>query len=242
MTDYILLFVVAMAGGLLAFSWPKTNNGYYKLALVFAGSYLFSITIIHILPELFHGSEHGSWLGVFVLAGFFLQQILEYISKGIEHGHLHVHEKGHKHLESTAVMAMLALSLHALLEGSMLANGSANHDSNTLMLGVLIHKAPEAFALISVLVCELSKRKSLFYLIAFALASPLGLGLSRYLMGSEILSSGFFTFLFALVCGNFLHISTTIVYESSSDHKFNFRKTIVAVAAAAVAVLGEMVM
>lgn len=242
MTDYVLLFVVAMAGGLLAFSWPKNNNGYYKLALVFAGSYLFSITIIHILPELFHDSEHGSWLGVFVLAGFFLQQILEYISKGIEHGHLHVHEKGHKHLESTAVMAMLALSLHALLEGSMLSNGSANHDSNTLMLGVLIHKAPEAFALISVLVCELSRKKSLLYLLAFALASPLGLGLSRYLMNSEMLSTGFFTFLFALVCGNFLHISTTIVYESSSDHKFNFRKTIVAVAAAAVAVLGEMVM
>lgn len=242
MTEYLFLFIVAVGGGLLAFFWPKTNTNYYKLALVFAGSYLFSITIIHILPELFHNDEHGSWLGVFVLAGFFLQQILEYVSKGIEHGHLHVHEKGHQHLESTAVMAMLALSLHALLEGSMLANGSANHNANTLLLGVLIHKAPEAFALVSVLICELSHKKTLFYLIAFALASPIGLGLSRYLMSSEILSSGFFTFLFALVCGNFLHISTTIVYESSSDHKFNLKKTMVAVSAAAIAVLGEMVM
>lgn len=242
MTEYLFLLIVALGGGLLAFFWPKNNNGYYKLALVFAGSYLFSITIIHILPELFHNSAHGSWLGVFVLAGFFLQQILEYISKGIEHGHLHVHEKGHKHMESTAVMAMLALSLHALLEGSMLANGSANHNANTLLFGVLIHKAPEAFALVSVLVCELSRKKSLFYLIAFALASPVGLGFSRYLMKEEILSSQIFIFLFALVCGNFLHISTTIVYESSSDHKFNFKKTLVAMAAAGVAVLGEMLM
>lgn len=242
MMDYVYLLIVALTGGLLAFFWPKNNNGYYKLALVFAGSYLFSITVIHILPELFHDSKHGSWIGVFVLAGFFLQQILEYISKGIEHGHLHVHEKGHKHVESTAVMAMLALSLHALLEGSMLANGSANHDANTLLLGVLIHKAPEAFALVSVLVCELSRKKSLFYLSAFALASPIGLALSRYLMGAEVLSSQVFTFLFALVCGNFLHISTTIVYESSSDHKFNFRKTLVAIAAAGVAVVGEMIL
>lgn len=240
--DYIYLLSVALAGGLLAFFWPKTNNGFYKLALVFAGSYLFSITVIHILPELFHASGHGSWIGVFVLIGFFLQQVLEYISKGIEHGHLHVHEKGHKHMESTAVMAMLALSLHALLEGTMLSTGSPHHDSNTLLLGVLIHKAPEAFALMSVLVCELSRKKSLFYLAAFALASPVGLALSRYLLNAEILSSEFFSFLFALVCGNFLHISTTIVYESSSDHKFNFRKTLVAIAAAGVAVIGEMIL
>jgi zinc and cadmium transporter len=240
--DYLYLLAVAFAGGLLAFFWPKTNNGFYKLALVFAGSYLFSITIIHILPELFHESNHGSWIGVFVLTGFFLQQILEFISKGIEHGHLHVHEKDHKHLESTAVMAMLALSLHAFLEGSMLSSGSANHDANTLLFGVLIHKAPEAFALVSVLACEVSKKKSLLYLSAFALASPLGLALSGYLMGAELVSSSFFTFLFALVCGNFLHISTTIVYESSSDHKFNFRRTLVAIAAAMVAVLGEMFM
>jgi hypothetical protein len=42
------------------------------------------------------------------------------------------------------------------------------------------------------------------------------------------------------VCGNFLHISTTIVYESSSDHKFNARKMFVALLAAGLAVLGEM--
>jgi zinc and cadmium transporter len=242
MMDYIYLLTVAFAGGLLAFFWPKTNNGYYKLALVFAGSYLFSITVIHILPELFHDSGHGSWVGVFVLIGFFLQQILEYISKGIEHGHLHVHEKGHKHLESTAIMAMLALSIHAVLEGSMLSAGSAHHNANTLLWGVLIHKAPEAFALMSVLVCELSRKKSLIYLTAFALASPLGLALSRYLLNADLVSSQFFTFLFALVCGNFLHISTTIVYESSSDHKFNFKKTLVAITGAGIAVLGEMIL
>jgi len=238
---YLLLFSVAMLGGLLTFARPKTNGGYYKLSLVFAGSYLFSITVIHILPELFHESESHGLLGVLVLCGFFMQQVLEFISKGVEHGHVHVHESGHKHLESTAILALLALGLHAFLEGGMLANPNSNHSSNTLLLGVLIHKGPEAFALVSVLICELSKRKSVFYLIVFAMASPIGMFLSQYLMTGEIISSTYFNYLFAVVCGNFLHISTTIVYESSSDHKFNAKKMIVALVAAGIAVVGEIV-
>ena len=237
---YLLLFSVATLGGLIAFSKPKVNGGYYKLSLVFAGAYLFSITVIHILPELFHESDNPGLLGVLVLGGFFLQQVLEYISKGVEHGHVHVHEKGHSHLESTAILALVALGFHSFLEGGMLANPSNRHSSNTLLLGVLIHKAPEAFALVSVLICEMSRRKSVFYLIVFAMASPLGLFLSQYLMTGERVPFTYFNYLFAVVCGNFLHISTTIVYESSSDHKFNARKMIVALVAAGIAVVGEI--
>ena len=240
MMTYLLLISVALLGGLIAFFQPKLDGGYYKLSLVFAGAYLFSITIIHILPELFNASDNPSVLGMLVLGGFFMQQVLEFISKGVEHGHVHVHEKGHKHLESSAILAFVALGLHAFLEGGMLAN-SGRGSSNTLLLGVLIHKAPEAFALVSVLICEMSKKKSAFYLTLFALASPLGLFLSQYLMAGDMVASVYFNYLFAVVCGNFLHISTTIVYESSSDHKFNARKMIVALVAAGIAVMGEMI-
>jgi zinc and cadmium transporter len=240
MMNYLLLFSVAMFGGLIAFSRPKLDTGNYKLSLVFAGAYLFSITVIHILPELFHNSDDHGVLGILVLGGFFMQQVLEFVSKGVEHGHVHVHEKGHKHLESTAILALVALGFHAFLEGGMLANPSESHSANTLLLGVLIHKAPEAFALVSVLICEMSKTKSAIYLMVFALASPLGLFISQYLMADQIVSSIYFNYLFAIVCGNFLHISTTIVYESSSDHKFNSKKMIVALVAAGIAVAGEM--
>jgi zinc and cadmium transporter len=240
MMAYFLLISVALLGGLIAFSQPKLDGAYYKLSLVFAGAYLFSITIIHILPDLFHDSANPGTLGMLVLVGFFMQQVLEFISKGVEHGHVHVHEKGHRHLESSAILAFVALGLHAFLEGGMLANASRG-SSNTLLLGVLIHKAPEAFALVSVLICEMSKKKSAFYLALFALASPVGLFISQYLMAGEMVASVYFNYLFAVVCGNFLHISTTIVYESSSDHKFNARKMIVALAAAGIAVVGEMI-
>ncbi len=246
LTDILILFFVAFGAGGLAFYFPKISNGNYKLALVFAGSYLFSITIIHILPELFHQDAQPGFVGMFVLVGFFLQQGLEFLSTGVEHGHIHVYDAGHHHRASSAMLVLFALGVHALLEGGLLAHPRTvehHHDSSTLLWGILLHKAPEAFALMSVLLCELkSKKTALAYLILFAAASPAGLYLSDFLLAREAMSARAFTFLFALVSGNFLHISTTIVFESSLDHKFNGRKMGVAVAAASVAIVAELVL
>jgi zinc transporter ZupT len=243
-TSLLILFFVALTAGAIAFYIPKINTGAYKLWLVFAGAYLFSITIVHIFPELFaHGSNAG-YIGICVLIGFFLQQGLEFLSSGVEHGHIHVHEKNHQHRESSAILVLLALCIHAFLEGGLLAHPRTvthHHDSNTLLWGIILHKAPEAFALMSVLLCEVkSKTRALLFLLIFSVASPLGLFLSNYLLANEWMSSQAFTLLFAIVSGNFLHISTTIVFESSSDHKFNGRKTGVALLAAVLAVATEL--
>lgn len=238
--DILILFFVALLTGLLAFYIPKISNDRYKLLLVFAGSYLFSITVIHILPELFHSASNPGLIGIFVLIGFFLQQSLEFFSSGVEHGHIHTHTKGHSHAESSAWIVLIALFAHSFLEGGLLAHPRTinhHHDSGTLLWGIALHKAPEAFALMSVLLCEVSKKwKALLLLIIFAMASPLGLFFSDYLLSHEWMSSQAFTLLFALVSGNFLHISTTIVFESSLDHKFNARKMGIALLGAAMAI------
>ena len=240
----ILLFVIALVAGLFALFLPKTSTGLYKLALVFAGSYLFSITIVHILPELFFQSANPGVLGIFTLGGFFLQQGLDFLSKGVEHGHIHIHNTDHQHEANSVIWVVIALSIHSFLEGGMLARPTASvhqHDSNTLLLGIIIHKAPEAFALMSVLVCFLAQRSTaVIYLLIFALASPVGLLLNDYLLSTELMSTQSFTYLLAVVSGNFLHISTTIVFESSSDHKFNSRKMGIAILAAGLAVLTEL--
>ena len=90
--NFILLFFTALLAGLLVFVTPVLKEKYFKLVLVFAGSYLFSITILHILPELFSGSYNPGRMGGYILIGFLLQQLLEFWSAGIEHGHIHKHE------------------------------------------------------------------------------------------------------------------------------------------------------
>ncbi len=252
----VVLFFTPLLSGLLIYLVPKGKSMGYKLLLVFAGAYLFAITVIHILPELYQKSAEIEWIGLFVLAGFFLQQLLEYFTSGVEHGHLHSHhEHGHGHHHHhhsthqrtiSALMLLSALCVHAFLEGGMLAKpvySVAVYDLNAILLGIALHRAPAAFALMTVLVSQLhSKAKALPYLIGFSLAAPVGLIIATHLANEEVLSQTGLILLYALVSGNFLHISTTIVFESSPDHRFNARKMAIAVLGALAAVAVEYIL
>ena len=246
----LVLFLTPLLAGLLVYLVPKGKNTNYKLLLVFAGAYLFSITVIHLLPELYSQPIGGPWIGLCVLSGFFLQQFLEYFTSGIEHGHIHAHGgHDHHHIQTTAqrnvsaLVLLTALCIHAFLEGAMLAeptSHSVGYDMHAILIGIALHRAPAAFALVTVLAFQLgSRRRALPHLIGFSIAAPVGLLINSYLASAEIVSQEFMIFLYALVCGNFLHISTTIVFESSPEHHFNARKLAVAVLGALVAVGAE---
>lgn len=250
----LVLFFTPLLSGLLIFLVPKGKPRNYKMLLVFAGSYLFAITVIHILPELYREAPALELVGLFVLIGFFVQQLLEYFTAGVEHGHIHTgdsvpaHDHAHAHHHHHAVSAIVLLSalcIHAFLEGAMLAEThSAAHiyDTNAILLGIALHRAPAAFALMTVLVVQLhSRRKAVPYLLGFSLAAPIGLMISSYLAAEEVISSTGLIYLYALVSGNFLHISTTIVFESTPGHQFNARKMATAVFGALVAVAVEYV-
>ena len=244
MTLIILILVaVALGGGLLNFIIPDEKSGGpgFKLSLVFAGSYLFSITIIHLIPNLYQSGMNTLLIGACILSGFFLQQILEYFTSGIEHGHLHIKSDEHHHRTLSAFTILIALSIHAFLEGTLLSNSiNSDQKSNSLLLGIIFHKIPAAFALMSVILCHMKNKQAFLLLLVFALASPAGVWVSAIGINQEWISSNALTILFALVSGSFLHISTTIVFESSPTHTFNFKKLLVGVAGALSAVVFEI--
>jgi zinc transporter ZupT len=242
-----VLFLTPLIAGLMVYLVPTAKGQNFKLILVFAGSYLFAITVTHILPELYRQNQEVELIGIFVLAGFFLQQFLEYFTSGVEHGHIHshdhhdhAHQHTHTHQTVSAIVLLTALCVHAFLEGGMLAQPNTSgfgHDVNAVLLGIALHRAPAAFALMTVLASQFhSKTKSLPHLFAFSIAAPLGLLISTYFVESEILTNNGLLYLYALVSGNFLHISTTIVFESSPEHRFNAKKLAVAVVGALFAV------
>jgi zinc transporter ZupT len=242
--DYIILIATAGAGGIAAFFLPKTNTKLYRLSLVFSGAYLFGITIIHILPELFASKELSGHVGIFVLFGFFLQMVLENMTAGVEHGHLH-HHTHEPHL-SKALIILVGLSIHAFLEGTLLSHPLTldEHEghSHTLLWGIALHKGPAAFALMSILLgSNTSRNRSLLFLLLFALASPIGLWAGNYLQEYQLLSASGFIILFAVVSGNFLHISTTIVFESSENHRLNWQKWLIGLLGAGLAILAEFI-
>jgi zinc transporter ZupT len=226
----IFLFSSCFLGGSAIFLFKKDNQQRLKLILSFSGAYLFAITVLHLIPEVYlHGDSN---IGLFVLGGFLFQIVLEQFSDGIEHGHIHKHHHDHY---GFPYGIMFSLCLHAFLEGMPLAQGHQNE----LLFGIGLHHIPAAFALASVLTQnKISKNLILILLVVFALMSPLGYLLSAALSNGSIGNMDqYFDRIMGIVIGIFLHISTTILFESSVDHHFNTRKTIAVLGGVGIALL-----
>lgn len=225
----------------------KPSPASFKLLLVFSGGYLFAIAFLHILPELFVLHSNARVAGLYVLIGFFLQLFLECFSKGVEHGHLYEadHEE-HQHTIAPLTL-MVALSVHAFSDGIILNDPSVHlhhhHGANTLLIGILLHKVPESFALASILIKLIdNRRKVLMYLFMFALAAPLGLLGSSYISQQQWLPPQVSLALWGIVSGSLVHIATTIFFEANPGHQPNNHKFIASLAGAGFAVICEFLL
>lgn len=234
-----LLFFITLLGGLVAIRLGRNQNLGFKHILTFSGAYLFSITLTHILPEIFvvhehieGENQHTRIVAIFLLLGFFLQHFLQQFSSGTEHGHFHGTGKEDKHFDNLRPI-LIAMFLHSFLEGMLLMHPNHEHSHHSdgselhyssLLLGIMMHKVPEAFAFTTVLFHRSGNKKStLILLVLYALCSPLGAISANYFLHNIFSESGTM-YLFALVAGSFLHISTTIFFENNPQHLFDIRK------------------
>ncbi|HEY1039488.1 MAG TPA: hypothetical protein VGF30_08800, partial [Bacteroidia bacterium] len=72
---------------------------------------------------------------------------------------------------------------------------------------------------------NISTRTSIIYLFLFSLMAPLGACFSELLHAIGINNIDYIIKIsLGIVIGIFLHISTTIMFESSNNHKYNFVK------------------
>ncbi|WP_184549898.1 ZIP family metal transporter [Mucilaginibacter sp. FT3.2] len=227
----LILFLSASCGGLSVFLFKGDNHKMLKLVLSFSGAYLFGITVLHLIPDAYHGNDN--YVGVFILIGFLFQIVLEQFSDGIEHGHMHKHVGN---IPAFPIGIMVSLCLHAFLEGMPLAQG--NQDQ--LVYGIALHHIPAAFALGTVLLTnKQGKNKTAFFILLFAIMAPAGYFFSNTLSTSNIGNlQHYFNRIMGVVIGIFLHISTTILFESSADHKFNLRKMVAVLLGVSIALLG----
>lgn len=216
MTAYLLLIISVIAGSLISAYLTALRQTSIKFLLVFSGAYLLSLGVFHLLPEIYHG--HHPYIGLWIMGGFFIQLVLEVFSKGVEHGHGHTEMF---HGRGIPLSVMISLFLHALLESLPIGAHTDHLSQNTLLWGVVIHKLPVSIILYAML-SELtsSKAKIILWMALFALIAPLGVWL-----GNELpILKDYYRELTALTLGVFLHISTTILFESSKSHRFNFIK------------------
>ncbi len=204
--------------------------------MAFTGSLLFSIAVLDLIPEIYGGL--GKSAGIYILVGFFFQIILEFFSHGIEHGHIHQHQG-----RTFMSLVMFSLCIHSLLEGMAVSfhpQEPAAPINKGLYTGILLHHIPIAIALMTILnEAGITKTKRLLLLALFALMPAVGMLLGGNAGSLLSLPDGqiVLNIVTGIVTGILLHISTTILFESSENHKFNLYKFITVIFGALLALI-----
>ncbi len=220
MLNILLPIISVLLGFLIVVSLKPAQRKNLKLLLAFSGAFLLSITVFNFLPEVYQHNDKS--IGLFIMIGIMLQIVLEFFSKGAEHGHVHLN----KDSSEFPWLLFISLCIHSVLEGIPI---EAHHN---LIYGIIVHKLPVAIILSTFfLASKLSRFHIAFFLITFALMTPLGVILSQYF---EVFQAYYYE-ISALVIGIFLHISTTILFESNENHKFNLTKLITIIIAISIA-------
>jgi zinc and cadmium transporter len=215
----LLLVVVTIAGGGIALRMKWANEGRIQGLLAFSGSFLLGITFLHLLPEAF---EQLHWkAGLYLLIGFFVQLLIQRLTHGMEHGHVHAHD------HNMALFPVLAgLSIHAFMEGLPLGfEYSMAAASPSLYLAVGIHKLPEVMLATSLVAAVRGQKTAWIVLVGFSLITPLGAVVAQAAEARYVSVSPFAAVLLPVVAGAFIHIATTIFFESGTrQHMLTLRK------------------
>ena len=237
--DYLILLSSIALGAMTVFLFRLDAPRHIKLVNAFTGAFLLSLTLLHLLPELYHG--HGSgpavnplFIGALMLAGFFVQVALDVISMGVEHGHSHpLHGR-------MPIGVVAGLCLHAFVEAMALGDARTHFDPASrrlLLASIVVHNFPVSIALLGMLLQSgMTRSRAVRMLLLFAAMGPLGMFLSAH---TDLANHS--RALMAIVIGIFMHISTTILFEASDVHRFDFAKLIAIVAGTALGVAGVLI-
>ncbi|MFZ4523634.1 MAG: ZIP family metal transporter [Bacteroidales bacterium] len=220
---YLVLIVTVLGSGSLVFLFKHDDQRILKFLLAFSGAFLIGITFLKLVPEVF--GKPAMFTGLFVLLGFLLQLMLELITEGAEHGHRHAHADNEK---ASPFLLLMGLSIHSFLEGMPIVQGFDLKLQHTLVIGIVVHNIPISLTLMSLFLhYGCSHLKAFVYLLVFALMTPLGSVFSNLLDTSVITSlDTYFNYILAVVIGIFLHVSTSILFETEENHRYNLHKFI----------------
>jgi zinc transporter ZupT len=221
MISFLAPIFAVIFGVLIVLLHGKSKLLNLRLFLAFSGAFLLSTTIFELLPEVYSHLDPKQ-IGVFIMGGILLQIILEFYSKGAEHGHLDTNEP--KNIFPW--LLFMSLGIHAFFEGFPL------REHKNLILGVVIHKIPIAILIATYLLkSKLDKSKVIVFILVFTIMTPLG----SLIGGSLNISSKIIQSVNAIVIGMFFHISTIILFESREDHNFNINKILIVISAVVLA-------
>lgn len=226
---YLLIIVCVVVWAILLVGHRSVSPSFMQGITIFGGAFLFGSCFINLVPHIFlaEGANAfvvGSWgfkVAASVLAGFFVQLLLEILTKGVEHGH------DHGTADVGVIGLMVGLSLHAFLEGMPLADTDGEIHRG-LLYGIVLHNIPIAVILVTFFMQNgYSSLKSLALLSLFAVMTPLGSLFNLFLLPPDPTLQ---RMLMGVVVGILLHVSVSILFDHH-DKRLSWGKVLLIVLA-----------
>jgi zinc transporter ZupT len=206
------LLLVGLGGGLLPLL-VKWNDRRLHIALALSTGIFLGAVFLHMLPELpatiADANISARLLWSFTLMGVLAIYFLESLVF-----RTHDHDDVHRHT-AVGYASLAGLSLHAFTVGLSL---SATELTTPILVGLLFHKAFEAFSLTSVFqLAHFAQKKVATMIIIFSCITPLGLFLGSKFLPQ--LSPQATAIAVALAVGTFLYVCLTELLPEVFHHK-----------------------
>lgn len=239
--DYLLLFSATVLAVILVETFRKrlTKTAIDVLS-GFTGAFVLGIIVFHMLPEAYTGGQSPTTVGFCIMGGLLIQAILDFFTKGVDHGHTHTEHCTHSHAHtdnSLTIGMFVSLSLHTFLESTPILAGEAHEHAHThvpaeidaaspLLVSIALHTVPMAIVLYLLAVRSMkSRKKALLSMVLFGLSGPLGIWVGAHL---EFIHHYYYAAL-AVVVGILLHVSTVMLFDCDMATYGKARKLLVIV-------------
>ena len=237
--DYLVLFLaVLLPVAMVDLARGRLTPGVMEAVSGFTGAFVLGVIVFHMLPEAYSDTYSAAWVGGCVLAGLLLQTVLEFFSRGIDHGHTHSRSAGHGEDRAHATDGSLtigmfvSLFLHTFLESTPIVAGDAHGHGHLhevagegslspLLVSIALHTIPMAIVLYMLLLRTVKSRtRAWLLMILFALSGPLGI-----LAGAqwEFIHRYYYAAL-AVVVGILLHVSSVMMSDCQIGFHGRLRK------------------
>ncbi|XP_050533290.1 zinc transporter ZIP9-A isoform X1 [Daktulosphaira vitifoliae] len=133
----------------------------------------------------FNSVNFHSIIGITLVFGFTLMLLIDQLSSKYTKDL----ESGHHHRSSGSMTATLGLVVHAAADGIALGAAAASTHTEVEMIvfiAIMLHKAPAAFGLVTILLHQGLDRKQIKkHLMVFSMAAPVGAILTFFCIGQE---------------------------------------------------------
>ncbi|MDF2690251.1 MAG: zinc transporter [Gammaproteobacteria bacterium] len=204
----LLIFVMTIVAGFVPFSKRlKSLQGHeFPIGEALACGVFLGAGLIHMLGD---ASQAFTSLGyhypfAFLISGccFLFLLLLEHIGTELNH-----HRQGNA--PAIALLAVIMLSIHALLAGTALGLSRDLAGVFIILLAILAHKWAESFSLsVQINKTTLSIKSSLIIFFIFSIMTPLGIMLGSSIASMSSLHPLLEPIFSALAAGTFIYIGT----------------------------------